>query len=111
MGVGMVGDCVPPSPSWPWPLAPQQCTIPSTVRAQVCESPPAALRYTPGPATRTGALRLTVVASPSCPDVSLPQQYTSPVRVTPQLCAAPDATLANDSSAATRTGVIGRAHV
>src|SRR5579864_5773988 len=110
-GTGVALLAMPPLPSWPKLLSPQQDSSPEV--AQLCRLPALTAKFIPPPETATGVVLLIVVPLPSWPKVLSPQQYTLPPTtgeligklVTPQVCWPPALTIAKLSPPETGTGV------
>src|SRR5215475_11307872 len=77
---GVFRSTVPPSPSWPNVLRPQQYASPSAVTPQVWLLPAEIMVNTPE-ATATGDERSKFEPSPNCPPPFSPQQLARPLEV------------------------------
>ena len=91
---GTLLSLVDPLPSSPSTLAPQHCTLPALVSAQVAESATAICATPVRPVTGTGVLLSLVEPLPSWPWLLWPQHCTVPSVSTAQACSKPVPTAA-----------------
>ena len=75
---GTRAEEVVPSPNWPFPLSPQDTTVPPPLRPRLWVRPPARAVMPLSPGTWAASIRLVLVPSPSWPLELYPQLQSVP---------------------------------